>query len=91
MSWALLVPEVLGEARHLFAAPNSCPWGAIGLLVVSSCFVGCCAGALLTLVVVSNQCRRLSLLVVRFLLAGISPGEQPVDLRGRLSQYNRHS
>lgn len=91
MSWALLVPEVLREARHLFSSPTSCPWGAIGLLVVGSCTLGCCCGAVLTLVVVSNQCRRLSLLVVRALLSGISAGESPVDLRGRLSQYNRHS
>ena len=91
MSWTYLVPEVLRETRHLFSGPSHCPWGAVGLVVVLACACGCCFGALCTLVVVSNQCRRLGLVVVRFALASLSTVEAPVDLRGRLAQYNRLS
>ena len=89
MSWTYLVPEVLRETRHLFSSPSHCPWGAIGLLVVVACGCGCCLGALCTLVAVSNQCRRVCLVVVKVVLANFSTVDVPADVRGRLAQYHR--
>ena len=90
MSWAYLLPDLLREFRVWSIPSSSCPWGAIGLVVLLVWLAGCCCGAALASLVLSIHCRRLVHLALR-VAAQWSAG--PVDspaVATRLREYNRH-
>lgn len=90
MSWQLWLPDLVREARYLLGGGSTCPWGAIGLLVVVSCSVSCCCGFILGALVFSHQCRRIGLFAARTLAANwVGGAPAGADLRGRLAEYGR--
>ncbi len=89
MSWAFWVPELLREFRVWFA-PTGCPWGAIGLALVLVWCCGLCLGVVVAASCLSYQCRRLLLALSKTFLVHLHPATSgPVDLRGRLAEYQR--
>ena len=90
MSWQLWLPDLVREARYLLGGGSTCPWGAIGLLVVVGCSVSCCCGFILGVLVFSHQCRRIGLFAARTLAANwVGGAPAGADLRGRLAEYGR--
>ena len=90
MVWQAFLPDLLRETRYLFS-PNSCPWGAFGLVVVLCSTCACCCGFFLGGVVFSNQCRRIAAFAARAALTALTPhsGSVEVTLRDRLAEYHR--
>ena len=91
MSWTVWVPEVLREFRFLTSSPATCPWGFIALVVLLTFCCGCLAGGCAAAAIFSNQCRRLGLGILRVCVQSFGPVHSPLDLQGRLAEYqHRH-
>ncbi len=73
MSIALWIPEILREFRFLTAAPSTCPWGFIALVVLLAFCWGCVVGACAAAAILSNQCRRLGVGIARAVVQGLLP------------------
>lgn len=74
----LWILEVLREFRFLAAAPSTCSWKFIALVVVywhsvGTGVVGACAAA----AILSNQCRRLGVSIARTVLHCLVPSQHP--------------
>ena len=91
MSISYLVPDILREVRNWFPPQSYCPWGAILLIILVLGGICWLCGFICAAVVFSNHCRRVLAFAFRTLVVALHPSAfaGPVDLRGRLAEYQR--
>lgn len=89
MSLSLWGLELVRELRFWVppSSCSSCPWGAIGLLLVLSCLCGCCIGACIAISAVSDNCRRLVIFGLRFFAQSASSPAVVDPVSQRLAEY----
>ena len=85
---------LLFEARQFLSlfgpSCNNTPWGAIGLAIVLAFLVGYCCGIIAACIVLSGQCRRLLLWLLRELAFETLGIQGPrLSAEQRLAEY-RH-
>lgn len=81
--------ELAREFRFWAPSQSTCPWGAIGLLVLVTGLTCWCCGFAVAACVLSPHCRRIISLVLRALISSTQVPVVPNDLRGRLAEYHR--
>ena len=81
--------DLLRELRFWAPASSSCPWGAVGLLVVLVAITCWWCGFAVAACVLSQHCRRVVTVVLRALISSAQAPGVPPDLRGRLAEYHR--
>lgn len=96
MSFALFL-DFLREARWFLPPSSGCSGIGLALallLVVLACLVGCCCGACITLVLISEKLRRFLFWILAGCASNFLHPEPPIvsdSLRRRLSQYRSPS
>lgn len=90
MSWAYFLPDLLREVRVWSLPSSSCPWGAVGLVVVLVWLIGCCCGATFAALALSVQCRRILHLGLRLAAQWSAGPAESSALSSWLQEYNRH-
>lgn len=90
MSFLWWVPELLRELRWWSSSGSSCPWGALGLVLVISASCCFCLGAICGAIAFSAGCRRTALSVLRVVITEFLPQRHPqLDFRGRLAEHRQ--